>query len=64
MIEHLRGIAGVVHVVRHTLGVVALVFTLLAVVFMVALFAPIPSTAKYVIGGIVALMVSGVWLQF
>ena len=65
MNQTLEGISRIVRVTRTPLSVIAIgIVTPIVFSASIFIFAPIPDTAKYIVGGLPWLVVVAVWFQF
>ena len=65
MNQTLEGISRIVRVTRTPLSVIAIgIVTPIVFSAAIFIFAPIPDTAKYIVGGLPWLVVVAVWFQF
>ena len=62
--KSLEGISQIIRVTRTPLSIVAIVIIVIAGLFALVLFAPIPDIAKYVALGLLLACLMGVWFQF
>ena len=63
--KSLEGISQIVRVTRTPLSIVAIIMTgLMALIFVILVFAPIPDIAKYVGAGVCFALLATAWFQF